>query len=195
MKVHPLETDKAKHFRTKVLNSGKDKECFLDDVYNNVTWKGLKHMPIATYDCGFGLSQLTQSAEKIEQIWDYGKNLDRGYYWLSVTKKNKAYDEFLEKVLKDVELYEDVNGLVVTPFSLTYGGYDWKMGQGSFSTSKPIINKYFNVALQSNEKSLLDACVIRAYNGGGFIKFNNGVYSYKDPNDYVKKIASTVVPQ
>jgi hypothetical protein len=116
-----------------------------------------------------------------------------------------AYE--LTKDVNDVTLYETLNpNRPVEKVQVTYGNITYVMSDSPLFDDYPSYDGVFNVVPTGSQRSILDACIIMAFNGYGgtgghnFLyltgNMNDGfVWNITDnQNDYVQKVTEQVVP-
>jgi hypothetical protein len=139
-------------------------------------WTNDSRTPLFGPPSGYGIMQLdniTPLPDKLE-LWNWQANIMRGYKrFKSIKTELTGSQGFLTRAVNRVNnwniLPENVNNPVILDQSIEYGSIKWVMGRSKIITSADIsvINSVFSNELNSNEQSLIDAIILKRYNGLG----------------------------
>lgn len=171
-------------------------------------------------DGGFGLCQLTILANGLpnkHDLWDWKCNINTAYSELLIKKQTvrKKFNDYDWSILKNWNYNNPEDK--IDPIVVNYEGKTWKMAQSAaYGSDDSDVNTYFTETLSQNELSVLDACIMAAYNGlnkingvhRNFIYMTEAVYDQNNGNivtkpkwnfkdsqyNYIKKFSHTKIP-
>ena len=174
--------------------------------------------PLFSFDCGWGVGQLTCPVPNSQAVWDWKANINgagkllldlNGYngkaYWIKhrFVNGNYAQDVVVWNALHPNDKVEDIR--------VDLGDIYYTTTMSYIFAGIPEIEAAFpnypgqNYTSLGFEKSLLDACIIHVYNQGApnqlYLRIkNNGQdvkpnwYVQDNNNNYVTKVSKVIVP-
>ena len=151
-------------------------------------WDAHSRCPYLTNDCGWGLAQLTNPVPHSQVLWDWKANVQGAYHLLMEDKRGLVLTSRNDGLVASATAINDWNNRPINqndqvePYELDYGGITWRTGPSNLFNNNPLIDGVFDAKLAQDERSLLDACLIMAYNGYGGTEYNF-IYINRDGNN------------
>ena len=197
-------SDEAHHFRK--FATIKNVTHYLEDDYH-INWSDSYELPTLSFDCGYGIMQLTNPPPHTGQIWNWKKNVKTAAYRIK-EKKNTVLDR-LTGQLNAVDAWNSAHlDDQVSKSAINYAGHEWAFAIGkNFQSYDSMLTNYFNQKIEKGQHSILDAGLILYYNGNGNHRFLQAIVpsgdgkpvwrivdaGYED-TDYILATMKTIVP-
>jgi len=159
--AHP-RTLSSKLFQFNEFNA--EAENLLDD------WDAYSRCPLlsSNRDGGWGLAQLTLPVPRSKALWSWKTNIDDAYNLLvgkAISVRNRTTNWVTTAERWNLENPGDT---VVWHEDYEHGGITWVHAVNNYFENNTTISNYFpNRDFAENEKSFLDAMIIKTYNGLG----------------------------
>ncbi len=197
-------SDEAHHFRK--FATIKNVTHYLEDDYH-INWSDSYELPTLSFDCGYGIMQLTNPPPHTGQIWNWKKNVLTAAY--RIKEKKKTVSDNLTAELNIVKVWNNAHeDNQVSKSPINYAGHEWVFAIGkNFLSYNSGLTNYFNKKIEKGQHSILDAGLILYYNGNGNHHFLQAdvpsgggkpvwriVDTGYEDTDYIHETMKTIVP-
>jgi len=142
----------------------------------NLNGHGLPGLPIIGYPQGFGIMQIdnfllngVETLASKDEVWNWQRNIDRGYFVLNLKKGQTIID--INKEKSEIKtIFESNPNSVSLAADVVAGDFTFIHAPTNISGFSSINNPYFmrGRTITGTQKSFIDAHIIKRYNGGQY---------------------------
>jgi hypothetical protein len=127
-------------------------------------WGAFSRMPNMGAPCGWGLGQMDNPKPPAQTLWDWQANIAAAYNLMNEGKRNSVISN-LDNAYEIVATWNYPGNPIVTQPNRIEGGITYTHAPSPSFTHN--INPHFSGQLTNNNRSYIDACWIKLYNGLG----------------------------
>jgi hypothetical protein len=135
-----------------------------DENLSETNWNAFSRMPNLGAPCGWGLGQMDNPRPPAQALWDWKANIIAAYNLL-MDEKHGVVMGHLNNCDIIVNGWDDPGRPIVTQPNIIEGGITYTHASSPDFTHP--INTHFGNQPTNNQRSFIDACWIKLYNGRG----------------------------